>query len=151
MAALFEFCLKAAETPLGQRIHLISKLGVMRPLKTFVPPTSDPFKQTISCTQTPTYSYPLACGCAHYYHPTPHLHTPQRLNWLTVFALLIGCLLECLMPPVGLAGQTRTRRDKDWSSSKGCVTITVIRMQSMLEPKHRADIVLLSPGGRWEH
>lgn len=104
---------------------------------------SNPFKLTISDIYNRSQQPPSA---AHYHHPLPHLLFLWCLNWLTVFALVIGCLLDRLMPPVGLPGQTGRQRGRG-----GCETITVIRMQSLLKLKHPADIIHFSPGGRWEH
>ncbi len=110
-----------------------------------LPNLTDPFKLTISDIYNRSQQPPSA---AYYHHPLPHLLFLWRLNWLTVFALVIGCLLDRLMPPVGLPGQTGRQRGK---RGGGCVTITVIRMQSLLKLKHPAAIIHFSPGGRWEH
>jgi len=76
----------------------------------------------------------LPPNAAYYQYPPSHLLLLWCFNWLNMFALMIGCLLDCLMPPVGLSGQTE--------EGGGCVTIAVIRMQSLLMLTCHADIIM---------
>lgn len=64
----------------------------------------DYFKWTISDKHNHVEQPPSA---GYYPQCLPHLLFLCLLNWLTVFGLVMGCLLACLVLPVGLSGQTR--------------------------------------------